>query len=263
MGRSKKQEGEEGAPMWIVTFSDLMSLLLTFFVLLLSFSTISEEDFNDAMASLQGAFFGVLPLNTGVISMHQRQPRRTKDEVSQTARRLRRRLQVLGLERQVKIEYDAVGGMKISLPGGILFQPGSATLHPDAGSALQSIAEVLGEVPETFVEVRGHTDDAPLTSTPRFRDNHELSYFRADAVARQLINFGGIPMRQFEIVSCGPSQPVATNNTEEGRIANRRVDIYVRGLVNKSKMESLQEDLDGPAGDAERAIEGVTLQELQ
>ena len=62
MPRSKKGEGEQGAPMWIVTFSDLMSLLLTFFVLLLSFSTISEEKFNQALMSLQGAF-GVLKLS--------------------------------------------------------------------------------------------------------------------------------------------------------------------------------------------------------
>jgi chemotaxis protein MotB len=243
MARKKKEECEEGAPKWMVTFSDMVTLLLTFFVLLLSFSTISENEFNEAMLSLKGAF-GVLPKFQGVISYIPKRPTPATEEVANKARRLQRQLQVKGLDRQVRVEYDAVGGLKISLPNAMLFDAGSATLRPAAYPLLQDIAGVLGEMPDSFIEIRGHTDNSPTGTASVYRDNFELSYYRADSVARQMIDFGGVPGEQFEIVACGPNQPRATNLTEEGRRANRRVEIYVRGLVDKSKIESLAEGVE-------------------
>jgi chemotaxis protein MotB len=237
--KKKKGGGDEGAPGWIVTFSDLMSLLLTFFVLLLSFSTITEEDFNQAMASLQGAF-GVLPRFTSIAAPAPRKPARPTDEAALAARKLRRKLQIEGKEKQVKIEYDATGGLKISLPDAVLFDAGDATLRPQAFPILESVASVLSGLPETFVEVRGHTDGTPLGETTNFRDNYDLSYFRAHSVADRLNIVGGVPMEQFEIVAAGPSQPLATNDTPEGRRANRRVEIYVRGLISPDKLNALE-----------------------
>ena len=241
MGKKKGAE-EGGAPGWIVTFSDLMSLLLTFFVLLLSFSTISEDDFNEAMMSLQGAF-GLLPSFTSVVAPLPSRHRRKAEEVAEMARRLRRQMQIIGEEKKVKIEMDALGGLKINLPSAVLFDLGSAVLRPQAFEVLQDVAEVLSELPDTFIEVRGHTDGSPIANAGPHRDNYDLSYARADAVTRQITAFGKIPMNQFEIISCGPSQPLATNTTEDGRSANRRVEIYVRGLVDRSTMEGLREGL--------------------
>lgn len=241
MARQKKQkQGEEGAPGWVVTYGDMMSLLLTFFILLLSFSTISQDEFQKAMGSLKGAL-GVLPKSNGIISLNLRVQRNRKEEMQTAARKLAEQLQIEGKEKQVKIEFDATGGLKISLPSAILFDAGSATLKPESASVLEHVAEVLGQLPDTFIEVRGHTDNQSLTDTVRYRDNYELSYFRADAVTRQLTISGRVPINQFEIVACGPSQPLASNTTEEGRRANRRVEIFVRGLVDKSKMDSLRE----------------------
>lgn len=262
IGRRKRQGGgEEGAPAWIVTFSDLMSLLLTFFVLLLSFSTVSEEEFKEAMMSIQGAF-GVLDRFPHVISVAQLPPRRASNEAAEAARELQRQLQILGLEKQVKIEYDAMGGLKISLPSSILFDSGSATLKPEALPILRDVGEVLFEMPDTFIEVRGHTDSTPLAATGTYRDNYELSYFRADAVTRQLHTLGKVPMEQFEIVACGQSQPLATNTTEAGRQANRRVEIFVRGLVKKSRMESLEESFEDLSGSATPEEVPVSPREL-
>lgn len=240
-GKKKKGgDGEEGAPMWIVTFSDLMSLLLTFFVLLLSFSTITEEDFNDAMNSLQGAF-GVMPMHSSFIAPVPRRPTKRSEEISKAARDLRRRMQVLGIERKVQIEYDALGGIKISLPSAVLFDAGNATLKAEAFSVLENVAEVLAELPDTFIEVHGHTDESPLSGRDGlFRDNYDLSYFRAHAVAARLLASAGIAPEQFEIIAHGPNMPLATNDSPEGRAANRRVELYVRGLVNKNKLEALR-----------------------
>ena len=265
MARNREKKpapGEEGAPGWIVTYGDMMSLLLTFFILLLSFSTISEEAFNQAMGSLQGAL-GVLPKNVSLIDMNMRsQHKRREEEMEAAARKLSEQIQILGQEKQVKIEYDATGGIKISLPDAILYDAGSATLRPEAAPVLQDVAEVLAQLPDTFIEVKGHTDGRPLSDSIRFRDNYELSYFRADAVARQLINLGRIPIEQFEIVACGPGQPQASNNTEEGRRANRRVEVFVRGLVDKSKIDPLRERTAVPDGSESPAAEAISPREL-
>jgi chemotaxis protein MotB len=245
--RNKKQHQEEGAPGWIVTFSDLMSLLLTFFVLLLSFSTISEKDFQKAVMSLQGAF-GVLSHMQTEIRPISEMPRVNRSAMDRAARRLRRQLQIRGQDKDVKVEFDATGGLKIVLPTAILFGSASADLMPAAAPVLQDVADVLKSLPEVFIEVRGHTDSRPMTSSGRYRDNYDLSYFRADAVARRVQTVGQIPMRQFEVVACGDSQPVATNETEEGRAANRRVEIFVRGVLDNQQVEGLRSEFEGVEG---------------
>jgi chemotaxis protein MotB len=264
-GRKKKSGGgDEGAPMWIVTFSDLMSLLLTFFVLLLSFSTITEDEFNQAMMSLQGAL-GVLPRFSSVVAPHapSRASKGANEDSKRAARQLRRMLQVKGLEKQVKIEYDAFGGLKISLPNAVLFGPGSATLQADAYPLMEDMGEVLGSMPETFIEIRGHTDSSPLTTASTFRDNYDLSYFRAYEVGSRLSQAGGLPWEQFELVACGSSQPMASNETEGGRVANRRVEIYVRGLVDKNRVESLEGGELGEGAAINRVLDPVGPSDLE
>ncbi|HNR32639.1 MAG TPA: flagellar motor protein MotB [Candidatus Hydrogenedentes bacterium] len=221
-------------PGWVVTYGDMMSLLLTFFVLLLSFSTVSEEDFKEAMMSLQGAL-GVLQANKFVVNPVPQPTRRSEGETERLARELRRRLQVTGRAEMVQIDYDATGGIRLTLPDAVLFDPASADLKPAAAPILQEIATLLADLPAAFIEVRGHTDSSPLISSPRYRDNHELSYWRADAVARRLAAQGGAPMSQIEVVACGDGQPVAPNDTEAGRGANRRVDIHIRGIVERDR----------------------------
>jgi len=227
-----------GAPAWLATFADMMSLLLTFFILLLSFSTISEDKFKQALMSMEGGF-RPFPAMSGFVTMIPRTSKKSEAETSQAARRLRRMLQVRGLEKSVKIEFDAMGGLKINLPGHLLFEPGQSTLRPEALPVVEEIALVLSELPESFFEVHGHTDAQPLTATPQFRDNYDLSYYRAHSVTEQLVIGGGLPIEQFEIQANGASQPIATNDTEEGRAANRRVEIYVRGLLDKQKLDRL------------------------
>ncbi|HOV60482.1 MAG TPA: flagellar motor protein MotB [Candidatus Hydrogenedentes bacterium] len=263
-GRKKKAEGGGGAPEWLVTYGDLMSLLLTFFVLLLSFSTISEEDFNQAMMSMQGAF-SVLPRFSGIISNVPRNRQQQEESVHNVARRLRRRIQVLGLEREVKIDYDARGGLKISFPDNILFEPGSAELKPEAFSFLDEVAGMLNEMPDSFVEVRGHTDNTPPPEGGPYRDNFDLSHARADAVGRRMIESGGISPERLELVACGSGQPVAPNATEEGRKANRRVDIYVRGLVDKTKIETeeVQRRRQQETGTTEAPLLPISPRELE
>ena len=230
----------------MVTYGDLMSLLLTFFVLLLSFSVVSEDDFNAAAYSLQHAL-GVLPNNISLIPMDHLPKTRVTPRIERLARMMRERLQVMGRDEDIKIEYDKQGGLKISLPSEILFESASADLAPAAYDVLGLVAQVLAGVPEAFIEVRGHTDSRPLTTTTRYRDNYDLSFARADTVGRHVHAVGDIPLERFEIIACGSGQPIASNTTPEGRQQNRRVEVYVRGEFTDEELREMRNQL-GPTG---------------
>lgn len=246
MAKSKKDDSAPGAPLWMITYGDLMSLLLTFFVLLLSFATMDKpRELQEAIISIRGAF-GVMPAEMTQLRVNPSpmRIRRPNKESEDAARRIQRGLQVMGLQNDVKVKYDAEGGLKITLPSQILYEPGQTRLRPEVYPMLEDIGNLLAEMPETFFEVRGHTDDTGLSLDTLFRDNLDLSYARADAVVRFLNETSGIPMNLFEIIACGSGQPVATNTTVEGQRANRRVEIFVRGLLSRSRAEELQGRVD-------------------
>ncbi len=241
--KEKKCECEPGAPLWVLTFGDMMSLLLTFFILLLSFASMDKpRDFQEAIISIKGAF-GVMSEDLQMVRI-QAAPvrmRRPNKEAEDQARRVQRGLQVMGLQRDVKFTYDQAGGVKISLPAGILFPTGGAELRTEAYTMLDNLGGLLSELPDAAFEIRGHTDSTPIGDTSVYRDNHDLSYARADAVARYLQRTSGVSLQQLQIVGCGDGQPIATNTTEAGRQANRRVDILVRGVLDNERVRELQE----------------------
>lgn len=243
MGRERKKSDSGGGeiPAWIVTYGDMMSLLLTFFILLAAFSTLNQEEFNKAMMSMQAAL-GVLELNNGMltpaIQPPNQEPETAESELDEMAREIKKQLQVMAKDQEVSVAFDEDGGLKISLPSGLLFDRGQAQLRAEAYPVLNELGEILKDVPDAFIEVRGHTDDLPLEAGSPLGDNYELSYRRADAVARRLSQVNTVPINQFEITACGPSQPIATNDTPEGRQTNRRVELYVRGAFNRRTIEN-------------------------
>ncbi len=116
-------------------------------------------------------------------------------------------------------------GFSIALNEQVLFAPGSASVSIQGGDILRSIAPALAEFDgEIFIE--GHTDNRPIT-TAHFPSNWELSTHRATSVTRLLIEFG-LPPARMRAVGFGDTQPVADNQTPQGRAANRRVSVVVR-----------------------------------
>jgi len=247
--------------MWMVTYGDLMSLLLCFFVLLLSFSTISEKKVSQAIQSLQGAL-GVLPKNRSVMEvrpiprMYKRAPRskekllkQAKDiakqmakmdkDMQRAAREIMKELQIMDRAEDVKTEFNNEGGLNISLPSKVLFDTAQADLKAEAFPVLEEVGKVLADIPEAIIEVIGHTDSRPLTRGGKFEDNDHLSYARAKSVSLFLSERSGIAREKIEIVACGPWQPKETNDTEEGMQANRRVDIKVRGMFSQEVSEGV------------------------
>ena len=223
-----------------------MSLLLTFFVLLLSFANMEEpKEMQDAMIAIRGAF-GIMPENRTLVPFNlqpqtMNRPHRTEQDL---ARRIRRKMQIQGNEEKVKIEYDAKGGIKLSLPSQVLYDAGNAQLKAEALPVLRDIGELFASLPDAIFEVKGHTDNSPLASTAIYRDNHHLSLDRASAVTRYISDAGSISMNRFEIVGAGSGQPLAPNNTEAGRQANRRVELHIRGILGQSDYEGVTSRID-------------------
>jgi chemotaxis protein MotB len=249
MAREKKQQGggEGGAPAWMVTYGDLMGLLLTFFILLISFSTLDQKKISQAIISVQDAF-GVQNMTVAQILKNMAQAQnRTPRSIERAAREFRSRLQMLGLEENIEIKYDGEGGLEINLPNRVLFDLGRAELKPEAYEVLNGLASSLGEIPGKRIEIRGHTDNLPLSDTSRFADNYDLSYHRAKNVMLQMTEPGGIPQAETEVIACGPSQPVGDNDTEEGRQLNRRVQVRIRGDFSDETEGQIQAIVDGSA----------------
>ncbi len=235
---SRRQDNDRpAAPAWTVTFADMMGLLLSFFVLIVSFSSVERNKITAAVGSVQGAF-GIAPQNQAIrqqqVGVNPTQlPQRVPRVVERVAREFRNRLQVLGVDEGVAIKYSGDGGLEINLPNKVLFDFGRAELKPEAYEILNQLASSLSSVPGIFVEIRGHTDNVPVGTNSAFSDNYDLSYQRAKNVMLQMTAPGGLQQGECEVIACGSSQPLSDNGTEEGRAANRRVQIRVRGDFSK------------------------------
>lgn len=226
----KKKERPAGAPDWMVTFSDMMTLLLCFFVIIVSFSEIKKDKrFYEVMQSLRVAFGGFEGL-VGTI---------TSDNVHKNT--LIERLEELELPSPVKKQGDADDpgiegrkwrvtdvreGTKIVVGGQITFDRFGATLKTEARALIAKTADALrGQ--NLKIAVTGHTTREPLPPDSPYMDKMELSYARAKAV-RDELEANGVRPERILCVAAGDTEPlVAQAYTQRRRAENRRVEIIV------------------------------------
>ncbi|MBE0495230.1 MAG: OmpA family protein [Campylobacterales bacterium] len=240
-------------PNWLAAFGDLMSLLLCFFVLLLSMSTMDAKKVQEAIGSLAGAL-SVLEGGTKTEISRERQQQATpieqQEETTQMVKTLARTitdvnemLKATG-SPEVTLE-ESEDGFIIRLPSNLLFRPGSAAIdNDDAILFLIRIAMVVQQLPEDLhINARGHTDNTPPAQDSPFRDNWELSSARAVSVIKELLQNNIKPER---VVASGKSsyEPLASNATAEGRAKNRRVDLHFYSLNKDNKGAAQQSVLD-------------------
>ncbi len=255
-------------PAWVMTFADLMTLLMCFFVLLLAFSELDAARFKQLSGSMREAF-GVqakveartIPKGTSIIAQEfspgKPEPtpinsvrqftidssKNSLDALSEESRMLeearRHAARIrLALEQEIKrgdvaVELD---GAKIIIR--ILekasFASGRADVRPDFVPILQKIAGLIGTNDGT-VAVSGHTDNVPIANA-RFRSNWELSTSRAVSVAHELLAAAPLNQERFVVVGHADTRPQTGNDSVEGRAKNRRVDISItRGIVRDTE----------------------------
>jgi len=227
------EEVDEGAPAWMATFSDMATLLLTFFVLLLSFANMDIVEFRTMMGSVRDAF-GVQFESQGDFAARSDSPVTVAPGGSPAAPSVLENAPTIMQVREALEQHDIDGevdaepvprGVALRIRDGVLFESGSDVLIPEARPLLQEI----GTIAETFADeiaIEGHTDDRPI-HTGRFPSNWELSAARSTAVLRQLSASGTLGEVQASIAGYAESRPVADNDTAAGRARNRRVEIIL------------------------------------
>lgn len=218
-------------PAWITTFSDLMSLLLTFFVLLLSFSSTKEDDFQKAMGSLQGAL-GVLagePILTSPIELHVPILKGDITEVRPTLNDAKAEIEkeIEAEQQQNNVEVlQSEEGITIRIKDKALFGSGGADIKEEILPLLNKIGGVLAQMPNT-VEIVGHTDNRPI-SNERYPNNFWLSNARALNVLDVFVNEVGIGPERLSAIGYGEFRPLVPNDSPDGQAQNRRVEIKIR-----------------------------------
>ena len=234
MYKKKKKEQPAGAPAWMTTFSDLVTNLLTFFVLLFAFSSVNTAKYDQVAASLRSAFSG----SPGVLlggphAIGEQMPFEISSPINIEFQEVYQEIEAMlaeeGVGTAVEI-FEEERGLIISFKEKIFFDIGSAQLRPEARNLLRRVGRVLA-VDDHDIRVEGHTCDLPIRSTS-FPSNWELSTSRATNVTRFLIDEVGIDPGRLGATGYAEFRPIAANDSEENRVRNRRVDILLLSRNN-------------------------------
>lgn len=133
-------------------------------------------------------------------------------------------------EKQVKLEM-AGRGLVITFVAEVLFNSGKAEIRPEGGAILDKIARILKRItPDNEIGIEGHTDNVPIKYSG-YKSNWELSTARATEVLHYVVNTGGLDPKKFSATGYGKYRPIASNDTEEGRKSNRRVEIIIKPII--------------------------------
>ncbi|WP_373092185.1 flagellar motor protein MotB [Zhongshania sp.] len=254
-----------GAPAWVLTFADLMSLLLAFFVLLFSFSEMDKQKFKELSGSMKDAF-GVQreipafkpPIGTSMIAREfsPGAPKPTaENQVRQEAIREMRDFVKVEADEALNDDLEKVKAhLSLEISEGLVevvddgerviiirirergsFSSGSADLSPGFEPVLAKLGTLLNEIKGEVV-VAGHTDTVPI-HTERYYSNWDLSSARATTVLRGIIAASSQPNERFRVMAHAATRPLADNKTAEGRARNRRVEIFLlRGAKHDPAM---------------------------
>lgn len=231
--RPKKQE-HENHERWLITYSDMITLLLVFFIVLYSMSQVQQIKFNALINSLKTAFHGQTILNNQQVPTSQNlqlPPVPKKKDSQENEKKLDQlyvKMENLIKENHLQQIIELVNiprGVQITFKDKILFDTASADIKSGAKPILEKIGVLLKELPND-ISVEGHTDNRPISSA-EFPSNWELSGARARSVMYYLINNDQIKPERMSFVGYGQYKPRVKNDTPEHRQMNRRVNIIV------------------------------------
>ena len=287
MAKMPPKKGDSNVGDWLNTYADMVTLLLTFFVLLFAFSSVSDEKWNTLVEAFTGApplrsiaavdllsmpnFTEDLPSSyvnlsfvgggakeengeedeqaTGspweeltpeqlqrlqlelteeqVRIMSSEEYQRTEQQFSRLYERLVVYIETNGLEDMLFAERD-LDSIYVRVAAGVLFDSAKARLRSDARHVLDTLEEIFYTEMDalSLVSIEGHTDNMPISTY--FADNWELSTARALSVMHYLLDKGRLDPEMFSCTGYGEYQPIADNDTEEGKQKNRRVEFVLR-----------------------------------
>ncbi|MBU3170702.1 flagellar motor protein MotB [Clostridium estertheticum] len=251
----KREEKEGNGERWLLTYSDLITLLMIFFVVMYASSTADTTKYKQLAKSLNVAISGggasiigsdtATSVTNSTVTVVDPPETTTNAANSKTAeennmenikKNVDTYLKQNGLASSVSTKIDE-RGLEVSLKTSLLFDVGTAGVKEDSAKKLISIGKILNHV-NNYVRIEGHTDSTPMSNN-EFKSNWQLSAIRATNVTELLISKAGISPKKISAVAYGENRPVATNTTEVGKAKNRTVDIII--LSNQfSKTEKIK-----------------------
>ena len=287
----RKEDPPKGSPAWMNTFADLMNLLLCFFVMLFSMSSVNEEKFEKVIASFQSTF-SILPgggasigegelissgisqlenfdsyYNQQLSSQSDGQTEEEKDiteayeqqeleESEDMAQQLENALSQYGIQDDVEVDFNAEY-VTLNMNGALLFDSASAELRDEAYPLVNKLGKILVTYDNNIIEVEGQTDNVPIHSS-KYEDNNVLSMYRALAVANYLRDTTTLDPAYIKSSGRGEYVPIADNATPEGRARNRRVEIKIYNSYN-SNVSGTSTDDTGTETPADAALSTETV----
>lgn len=243
MARERKQaDAPRGTPAYMMTWGDMCTLMLCFFVMLIAMSSTDPAKFDVAASSLHNALGGVLESYPSILITEEVMiPRlggndQNKHLAIDATMRIRRAIKEENLEDAIKVKVTE-SGIAIKLSDPIGFDLGEAEIKPELIPVLSSISQIINRVPDTQIRVEGHTDDIPIHNY-KYPSNWELSAARALNIVKFMAGAGGIEPSRLSAIGYGEYRPLVPNTSIENRRKNRRIEIYVEYVQKKENPES-------------------------
>ena len=231
-GHFSEPEGE-GVSEWLATFADLSTLLLCFFVLLFSISSIDNKKFRSIMSEVRLSLGNVVPMTVLV----QEEVKGEGDAVvnllpkqKTVATELEEIINDEKLSSSTVVDMGEDGAL-LRIGGKVMFESGSDEINPRALSALDKIIIMALKYPQYHLDIKGHTDNLPI-SAGKFSSNWELSALRATTVLRYLLE-NGLGADRLTATGYADTQPLVPNLTVENRARNRRVEFLFKKRVRE------------------------------
>jgi chemotaxis protein MotB len=214
--KPKKITSEKGDGLWLLSFGDLSLILISFFILLLSYSTVSQKKADVMREAVTAKDDKATP---------------KPNSLSSVSKRIEAEIKRLKLDKNAQVTFDDAG-VAIEFKDGLLFSQGSAASNPKFKEVVGQVMRVIALTPDKFqLKIEGHTDDVPINST-QFASNWELAASRSIALMRQFSN-QGVAEERMSIVSYAHTKPkrpttgLVGNDLAQARAANRRVVIRI------------------------------------
>ena len=224
---------ESESRQWLTTYADMVTLLLTFFVMLLAISQVDNERFESVMQSIQFTLGGASAPSgeTGRIDIHKVRRQNLSVPSGSHNDPLLKDLQNMVKTKNIQDQVEVLahyGKIVIRVKGQLLFGSGETELKRASFPVLEEIANYVKGYPDYRLHVSGHTDNVPIKNG-KFASNWELSAIRATAVLRHLINLG-VSTSRLTATGYADTDPLAPNTTEQNRARNRRVEFVLERI---------------------------------
>ncbi len=205
--RKKNQEDEDISAFWLITYSDMVTLLLSFFLLMYSFSVLSEENKQELVDELR------------TVSENRIKVEKPREDLEAAAREIASKF-----EKDQAVVENTETEVTVGLSSDVTFASGEATMSEAGRDALGKAGAILAKLPNA-IRIEGHTDSVPMRGG-RYPSNWHLSAARAQSVVRLLIA-AGVDARRMQVIGFSDTRPRADNDTAPGRSKNRRIEIKI------------------------------------